>query len=366
MFVLTGVTNTLLGPLLPVLVDWWALEDSGAGLLFTFQFVGSMAGAALASVVIRAAGLRRTLLLGVVIMGAGVAALGFREITFGHAAVWSYGVGLGLTIPATNLWVARHLPDSRAAALSLLNLSWGIGAIAGPPALVLSRRIRDADLFLFALAAGLLLAAGTIASMHEPAASRDADETGSAAVPAHLRGRVVAFGVFLFLYVGTETSVSGWAAIYAQRVELLAATMSVAAPSVFWGALLVGRALAPTMLRKWSDALLLTSGLLVATIAVIALLVARSGSVLAVALALSGLGLSVVFPVSFALFTKDLDRAAARAVGPVFVLAGLGGATLPPLVGLVSTLAESLRAGLLVPLAGCAALLLLNAARKSR
>ena len=367
MFVLTGVTNTLLGPLLPVLVDWWALPDARAGLLFTFQFVGSMAGAALSSPIIRVIGLRRTLLLGVVIMAAGVGALAFRDVTLGHAAVWSYGVGLGLTIPATNLWVARHVPDARAAALSLLNLSWGVGAIAGPPGVVLSRRIQDADLFLFALSGGLLVAAAALAVMREPAGPGDrhaADD--SPPVPPHLRGRVAAFGVFLFLYVGTETSVSGWAAIYAQRVELVAAAISIAAPSTFWGALLAGRALAPALLRRWTDSAVLTCGLIVAATAVLALLVARSGATLTVALILSGLGFSVVFPVSFALFTRELDRAATRAAGPVFVLAGLGGATLPWLVGLVSAGTHSLRAGLVVPLAGCAALVLLHARRRAQ
>jgi FHS family glucose/mannose:H+ symporter-like MFS transporter len=367
MFVLTGVTNTLLGPLLPVLVEWWTLPDARAGLLFTFQFVGSMAGAALSSPIIRVIGLRRTLLGGVVIMGTGVGALAFREVALGHAAVWWYGAGLGLTIPATNLWVAQHVPGARAAALSLLNLSWGIGAIAGPPAVVLSRRIHDANLFLFALAASLLLSAFVIGLMREPTRTEGAAiDEGSTRVPVNLRGRVIAFGVFLFVYVGTETSVSGWAAIYAQRVELLAAATSIAAPSIFWGALLAGRALAPALLLRWTEPTLLTTGLLVTTAAVVALLFAGSGATLTAAMILAGFGLSVVFPVSFALFTKELDRAATRAAGPVFVLAGLGGASLPWLVGVVSARTQNLRAGLMVPLAGCVAMLLLNAQRRSR
>jgi fucose permease len=44
----------------------------------------------------------------------------------------------------------------------------------------------------------------------------------------------------------------------------------------------------------------------------------------------------------------------------MFNLAGLGGATLPWLVGFTSTRANSLRIGLLVPLLGAIAMLILN------
>src|SRR5438270_10215182 len=39
------------------------------------------------------------------------------------------GFGLGLSIPASNVLVGRMNPNRRGAALSLLNLMWGVGAI---------------------------------------------------------------------------------------------------------------------------------------------------------------------------------------------------------------------------------------------
>ena len=46
-FVLTGIVTTLLGPVLPVLVSWWGLDDGDAGVLFVAQFAGSMLGSAI-------------------------------------------------------------------------------------------------------------------------------------------------------------------------------------------------------------------------------------------------------------------------------------------------------------------------------
>ena len=358
-FVLTGATNTLLGPLLPVLVGWWGLADADAGFLFTLQFAGSIVGAAIASPIMAAAGLRATLVSGIVIMATGVGALGAGTAALGRAAVCWYGLGLGLTIPATNLLVAVSAPGNRAAAVSLLNFSWGIGAVAGPPAIALSRRIQDAHLFLFALAAALLVAAATLAAIRSARLHDDTNAPRQPLTSADLRRKLLQFGVFFFLYVGTETSVSGWMAVYAQRADLLSSAVAIALPSVFWGTLLAGRALGPWVLTERSEATVVRAGLAAATAGVVGLLAAGSPVSLAATVIVAGLGFSLVFPVSFAAFTREMGAAAAAATGPVFVFAGLGGATLPWLVGLVSARTGSLAAGLVIPLAGCAGLLMM-------
>jgi FHS family glucose/mannose:H+ symporter-like MFS transporter len=360
-FVLTGATNTLLGPLLPVLVGWWGLADPDAGFLFTLQFAGSIVGAAVASPCIERFGLRSTLLSGIVIMATGVGALGAGTPSIGYPAVSWFGLGLGLTIPTTNLLVAETASSNRAAALSLLNFSWGVGAVAGPPAIALSRRIHDAHLFLFALAAALLLSAAMLGSIRAPRSDRAAGIARQPLDASDLWRRVLQFGSFLFLYVGTETSVSGWMAVYAERADLLSSGIAIALPSVFWGTLLAGRALGPWVLKRRAEATVLRVGLAVATAGVLGLLAAGSPAALIAAVSVVGLGFSMVFPVSFAIFTREMGAAAAAATGPVFVFAALGGASLPWLVGVVSARTGNLAAGLLVPLAGCAGVLILDA-----
>lgn len=357
-FVLTGVLTTLLGPALPVLVSWWGLDDGRAGLLFAAQFVGSMLGSVLSSVGMTRVGFRSTLVAGVALMAAGVGALGLGAHAIGMIAIFSYGVGLGLTIPTTNLYVAQASGATRGSALNVLNLAWGVGAVAAPPVVALFQRTDNTRIFLFALAAALLLMAAPLARIAEPDGSGVSHEAERMTLgPAvRSRGGTLMFGAMLFLYVGTETSVAGWVALYARRLEVVPATLSLAIPSLFWAALLAGRAAAPVVLRWMPESRLLGAGLLLATAGVSALLVARSAGLLAVAVATGGLGLSTIFPLTVARFTRDLDRAAARAAGSIFVLAGLGGAILPPLVGIISRQSGSLTAGLFVPLFGCLAM----------
>lgn len=49
------------------------------------------------------------------------------------ASVFCCGIGLGITIPTTNLFVSDQNPARRAASLNLLDFSWSIGAVISPP-----------------------------------------------------------------------------------------------------------------------------------------------------------------------------------------------------------------------------------------
>src|SRR5215510_2413956 len=132
-FVITGIVTTLLGPILPELSKRWGLDDAHAGYLFTAQFIGSTTAAACSGPLTARIGLRKALCVGFVVMSAGLAALTFSGYLPGLLSVFLFGLGLGTTIPSTNLLVAGWHPDRKAAALNLLNFSWCIGAVASPP-----------------------------------------------------------------------------------------------------------------------------------------------------------------------------------------------------------------------------------------
>lgn len=260
---------------------------------------------------------------------------------------------LGLTIPATNLVVAQASPDRSAAALNVLNLAWGIGAAAWPflsqgggstPLLLLG-----AALALNGMALGKFLpgvaSGGGAATAATPA--RD-PALGSGDTP---RGRrFLVFALLFFFYVGTENAVGGWVASLARRLVADGDAGWTLMPSLFWAALLLGRALAPAVLARVAEATLAASGLLLAALGMAVLLGAASLRGVGAGVAFAGLGLASVFPIVIALMTREFASGASRVAGWMFALAGLGGATLPWLVGIVSTGLGGLAWGLMVPL----------------
>lgn len=352
-FVLTGMVTTLLGPVLPALSARWSLDDLHAGSLFTAQFIGSMAGVLFSSKLLPRRGFQNSLALGFGLMSAGVAALGFGTWATGLVSVFCYGTGLGVTIPATNLLVAEANPGRRAAALNLLNLSWGIGAVACPSLTALLQRPGGTSALLFGIAAALGLMT-VFLSWASVAHAGNTTRVAQNALPSQgnvWRNRFVPLlGILFFLYVGTENALGGWAASHALRVSATPGVVWVLTPSFFWGALLLGRALAPSALRHVAEARLALAGLLLAAVGVALLLAASALSGVIAGVSLAGLGLASVFPVTVALVSQNFGVRASRVAGPMFALGGLGGATVPWLVGFLSSRFGSLKVGLVVPL----------------
>ena len=81
---------------------------------------------------------------------------------------------------------------------------------------------------------------------------------------------------------------------------------------------------------------------------------------------LAGFGLAGVYPIFISWLSKWYGERARRLGGVMFSMAAVGGATMPWLVGFISQHADSLRVGLLVPLCGCAAMIVLVAVLRRR
>jgi MFS transporter, FHS family, glucose/mannose:H+ symporter len=359
-FVLTGVITTMLGPLLPILSLRWALSDRQAGYLFTAQFATSTLGVMVSTVMIRKHGYRVALLQGLTLMAAGAVLLAEASWGLGVISACLFGAGMGVTIPASNLLISDLNSTRRASALNLLNFSWGVGAVGCPFVVAMLQPAHQTVWLLYATALLLVVIASLIAAVRFPA---DLHEGKPAAAPVGSNPWkspfIVILGALFFIYVGTENSVGGWVASYARRLETGSARVWAMTPSVFWGALLLGRALAPIFLTKVSETTLASASLALATGGVTVLLAGRSMSGVLLGAGMAGLGLSCIFPINIAMLSHRFAEMASRVGGLMFAVAGLGGATLPWLVGALSTRFGSLQIGLFVPLAGTAIMLLL-------
>ncbi len=106
-FIFTGMVTTVLGPILPLLASRWLLSDAKAGSLFTAQFFGSVLGGFSISVLLPRRGFRFALVAGFLLMAGGVGWLGMSQWPLGWVATFGYGIGLGLVIPAANLYISQ-------------------------------------------------------------------------------------------------------------------------------------------------------------------------------------------------------------------------------------------------------------------
>ena len=357
---IAGIVTTLIGPILPILIGRWSLSDQRAGLFFTAQFCGSMAGVASLGWLIKR-GYQYALVCGFSLIAGGVAGLNLDSYVASLAAAAVFGCGLGQVLSATNLWVAEVAKTRRVAALSILNLMWGLGAIASSPLVMLAARRGRTALLFYAIAVGALFTALLLTGMNlEPGTTPETTEEeqqGGPARSAHISTRsTVSLAALFFLYVGSENSVAGWVASLTKRSHPDSGELWALAPMFFWGGLLAGRALVPLVPLRRRERTLLASGLMLAAAGICLLLAARTFASVAISVTAAGLGLAGTYPILVAWLVKAFGERSRRIGAIMFALAGMGGATMPWLVGLMSTSMRSLRAGLIVPLAGCAAM----------
>jgi FHS family glucose/mannose:H+ symporter-like MFS transporter len=361
----TGILQTMLGPMLPILIVRWTMNDTQAGNLFLVQFLASLVGVQIAGVLLARLGFRPAFLSGMLLMAAGAAALYLGSPTLGMASVAAYGLGLGLIVPADNLLIAEigsgSTPSSRAGAVSLLNFFWGVGAVFCSLMVGWTAAHKLLPLFLGSVALLLFLLALSMRNLPFPAAETSAESSVTASWRQIAKSPAIwIFAAIFFLYPGAETAVGGWVGSYALRLGASGVEMAAMMPAFFWSALTIGRALGTAFLRHFSERRVLQAGYAMGAAGIgLMLLTSTLTGVIAGAL-ITGLSFATLYPITVARLSERYG-VAARSIGAVmFSLASVGPAVIPWMVGVISHTTGSLRAGLLVPLVATAILFFLH------
>jgi MFS transporter, FHS family, glucose/mannose:H+ symporter len=327
--VLAGIATTMVGPLLPRLESRWQIGDAAAGLLFTALFLASVATGALVGPLALRFGYLPLVRSGMMLSSLGTAMLAMSPWPLAIGAVAMVGCGLGLSVPAANLGVAGTR------AVMLVNFAWSIGAVGGPLLLAFFP-----DAFLWSLSVAM-----AFASVGRFGAPTRVAEAGGDVKPVMSKATALA-ATFVFLYVGVESSLDGWLSSYASRSPETR-HLWAALPSVFWIGILIGRFLATLALPRLAPASLLGSCLVVAFSSICLLLGASQPWAILAATALTGLGLAPIFPLAVSSYSESAKGE--KSAGLIFSAGGLGGASIPALVGSVSEAFGDLRFAMAIP-----------------
>ncbi|MDQ1450637.1 MAG: transporter, family, glucose/mannose:H+ symporter [Acidobacteriaceae bacterium] len=354
MELITGIGLTLLGSGLPALAALWRLDDASSGRLLLAVFAGSAIGALLVR-----SPFHRTLAAGMAMIATSMAGL---ALSGGHGLFFLFllfGTGLGLAMTANSVLTGDRYRERRAAMLTLLNFSWSAGSAVSPFAVQLViHHAGVGGLFWCMAAAGIL---STILALclkdRRTAAAQEVSRRASAVGLQSSRRVGVFFAVFGLLYCGTEAALGGWVLTYVHRLHFQISAAPPLAASCFWLSLLIGRAIAPAVLLRIREELVLAVALICAFAGVAALLTLHSLPAVMLSAAVAGLSMAPIFPICVSIFMAlTSDPAQTRWM---FAVAGLGSATLPWATGQLAAGTGSLQTGLLVPLLALGLMLLM-------
>jgi MFS transporter, FHS family, glucose/mannose:H+ symporter len=364
-FLPTGILQTILGPLLPILIVHWTLNDTQAGNLFLVQFLVSLVGVQLAGVLLARLGFRPAFLSGLLLMAGGVATLYLGSASLGMASVAAYGLGLGLIVPADNLLIAEisagSTPGAQAGAVSLLNFFWGVGAVFCALMVAWTAAHKLLPFFLGSVALFLVLLAVVMRNLPFPAAVTSTGSSASSSWRELAKNPAIwIFAIIFFLYPGAETAVGGWIGSYVSRLGSHGLEIASLMPAFFYSALTIGRALGTAFLRYFQERRVLQVGYAAGAAGIGLMLWTSALPGVIVGALITGLSFATLYPITVARLSQRFG-VAARSIGALmFSLAAVGPAVVPWTVGVISHATGSLRIGLLVPLVATVILFLIH------
>jgi fucose permease len=368
-FFLSGIATVLIGQVLPILARHFRLDDLQVSFFFPAQFAGSVCGTLMSSRFARANNYMSSAMLGGIALAAGELLLNFDSYGVCIAGFVFVGLGVGLTLPSINMMIIEVNAERAAAALTVLNFCWGVGAILSKPFVDIFSTADDLQWTTVILAvplvlfsAALRIAAHPGRAADSPPATAGVSQGNSPQTDAPIWRTPLAWAIalFNFIHVGFESGMGGWLTTYAGRVEGEPVRQWLSPTLLYFLFFVVGRGVAPILFRYLNENKMLFLGLAIVLAGMIVTLSAGSTATLSLGAMIAGFGTSWIFPTNVARFSKTFGAAASRRATPLFVSGTFGAAISTWLIGFVSDRAGNLRAGMLILLASILLLLLLQ------
>lgn len=343
-----GLLNALLGPALPYLrASEHVSYLVGALHQAAFALGGGLAG-------LLAAHERRPLDRTTVISGGLTAAgLGGLAVGYGGTPAITIAGALLMSLLGTSamirVWAA--LADAhgarRAVAMSEGEVSVSLAGILMP--LLIGALAATALGWRFAFVLGAAAAVGAslwVWGVRMPAPA-DGRSAATPAIEESDRRRLAPLLIVVFGIVALEFSLSFWLASYLNDDVGLTRGAAATAVSGLYLANLAGRLVASRLTRRAGAERILAAALAVALLGLPVLLTATGPGAATAGIAITGIGIGALFPLTSALYVKASPRSADRALGQVLAIASVGQLAGPLTAGAIAQ-AASLRTGLLV------------------
>lgn len=324
------------GPLVSVLEVNLSISETGIGALTLASSLGFLGAVLVAGGLVRRIGLTKLLLLGCCSACLGLGC--FSQATAldtGLIGMAVFGWSGGLLQVGINTAILMLFMENRTLFMNLLHVFYGLGAVVGPRLVpVMLARYEWRMIYL-------VITAGSVTTVLLTALVRVRSGSGSETIhaPRATFTRSLAFWWILLgvgLYVGTESSLSIWSALFLEREAAVSGVIAARALSNFWLGLMIGRVLCVGLAKKVTPStilLILTCGI-ACTIAWFVM--APSPITSPLKLPIIGLFCSGTFATLFALAGDRFPDQVAMITSWLLVATGLGLLLTPPLIGILA------------------------------
>lgn len=346
-----GIMMTTLGAVLPTVIEQFGIGKAAAGSLLLLNTFGIIVGSLVFGPVVDRWGYKEMLLIATAIVILGLEGIAFApSMAVLRASVVLSGFGGGIINGGTNALVADISVDDRMAAVSRLQVYFGVGAVGLPLTLGALLGTFSHTAILAAVGAMVLIPFVVTAATPFPA-PKQAQGISRSAVSRLLRDPVLLiFGAMVFLESGNEITVGGWTTTYVKEELLVSERNALLYLTLYWLGMTLGRAALSVLLRALNPIRLVAGCLTIALLGSLTLIATHNATMAAIGVFFLGAGFSATFPVVLGLVSGRHAALSGTAIGVIMAMALVGGSIVPWLTGVLGALYGLRGSFVIVPL----------------
>jgi fucose permease len=331
-----GMIAAMLGTILPDLSDRFHLSPSQNGTIAFAQALGLILASLAVGPLLDNEGKKIGLILGLALISIALFALprspGFRSIML---LLFLLGVGGGILVTGANALVSDVSESHRATALNLVNLFFGLGALA-TPFIAANLFGRNWVRLCYTIASLTVVTLAIQAFTKMPGPTGMGRFVLADATPVLGRPLLFLIGLFLFLYITGEVGIWNWLPrhLIAQGIPESRA-LNILSLGFALG-LLIGRAgVLPVLTRVPAITVTLVGSVAMAVTTFLMLRTKRPGVAL-VLVFLAGISMAPVFPTTLAIVGDAFPRMTGTAIGFVITCGWTGLAVSSRIIGIIA------------------------------
>ena len=333
-----GIVMTVLGTLLPSLIERFAVDKAVAGSSITLLSLGILLGSLVFGPIVDRYGYKGLLAACTALILIGLEVLAFApDFNVLRVAVFAIGFGGGVINGGTNALVSDISTEGRSAGLSLLGVFFGIGAFGIPFILGFLLDIFSFTAVTAVIGIPVLLSLAYFAFVRFPEPKQPQGLPITRGMELVRDPALLLLGCVLFLQSGIEISTGGWTSTFFHEELALDPGNAAFALSLFWAGMTLARLMLGRILKTAEPARVLRGFIAVAILGSVMMLFAESLLVALPGIFLTGAGLAAGFPVALG-YAGDLHpKLTGTAFSILFVMALSGGSLLPYIAGVLGT-----------------------------
>lgn len=355
-----GIVMAILGAVLPELTDKLQLNKAEAGNLFLYMNFAMLVMSLLFGPVVDRFGFKSFLIFCSLLVAVSFAvfsrANSYSMVVLA-AAILGFGGG-GLN-GGTNALTSDIRPEKRGAALNLLGIFFGFGALLIPFLIgtLLSKAGVSSVLLLTAFISLVPFILFLIFKFPSPKHPQGFPIKQVASV---IRNPMLWLcSLLLFFQSGNEFTVGGWISTYLHEYFGYTAAAASIFLAGYWGAIMTGRLVSSRIIAFFGNEKVIIFASIISLSAAVLIRFSQDRLLTGAGAILIGLGFAAVFPTTLAVIGESFPEFTGTAFSVALVVALAGGMTSPWITGKIAH-AYTLKQGFSLPVFNCAMILIIS------